>query len=409
MRLATTRGTNALLERRGARTVHFTTAGFEDLLTIGDQQRPDLFALHIEKPEPLPELVVGVRERLAADGSVTRRPSTGTPSPRASASCASEGLVCASIALLHGHRNPAHEEMLEEMLVEARGSSTWRGRARLSPFQGLLRRSVTCSVEAYLGPVITDYLRAVESRLGAHGSSLHVMTSAGGLIGADTYRSTDSLLSGPAGGVVGTALTGRRSGRDRVIAFDMGGTSTDVARYDGDFEYVFSHRVGPVELAVPALAIETVAAGGGSICRVEQGRSGRGPAERRRRAGPGELRRRRTADPDRRQPPPGPPGRREVPDPHRPGGRPGPDSGSCGGSWRRRTAGRAATRRSSRACCGSPTSAWPRPSATSRSARASTRRGSLWSPSAAPVVSTPAGWPSCWGWRRSCCPPTPAC
>ena len=103
------------------------------------------------------------------------------------------------------------------------------------------------------------------------------MTSAGGLVGAGAYRSMDSLLSGPAGGVVGAALTGHRCGRDRVIAFDMGGTSTDVSRFDGDFEYVFSHQVGPVELAVPALAIETVAAGGGSICRVEQGRLAVGP------------------------------------------------------------------------------------------------------------------------------------
>jgi 5-oxoprolinase (ATP-hydrolysing) len=284
MRLATTRGTNALLERAGARTVHFTTAGFEDLLTIGGQQRPDLFALHIEKPEPLPELVIGVRERLAADGSVVENLDQGALEPTIR-ELRDRGLVCASITLLHGHRNPVHEERLEEMLVEAGFEHVARS-SRLSPFQGLLRRSVTSSVETYLGPVITDYLSAVEGRLAARGSSLHVMTSAGGLIGADTYRSTDSLLSGPAGGVVGAALTGRGRGRDRVIAFDMGGTSTDVARYDGDFEYVFSHRVGPVELAVPALAIETVASGGGSVCRVEQGRLAVGPQSAGARPGP---------------------------------------------------------------------------------------------------------------------------
>jgi 5-oxoprolinase (ATP-hydrolysing) len=275
MRLATTRGTNALLTRRGARMAHFITAGFEDLLEIGGQQRPDLFALHIEKHVPLPELVVGVRERLAADGSVVETFDRDSVAPIV-AELRDKGIDCASITLLHGHRNPVHEELLETMLVEAGFDFVARSSA-LSPFQGLLRRSETCTVDAYLGPVITEYLHAVERGLGADGSGIHVMTSAGGLVGSDAYRSMDSLLSGPAGGVVGAALTGHRCGRDRVIAFDMGGTSTDVSRFDGDFEYVFSHRVGPVDLAVPALAIETVAAGGGSICSVDQGRLAVGP------------------------------------------------------------------------------------------------------------------------------------
>jgi N-methylhydantoinase A/oxoprolinase/acetone carboxylase beta subunit len=142
----------------------------------------------------------------------------------------------------------------------------------LSPFQGLLRRSQTSATDAYLGPVISGYLQAVQDELGDKGASLLVMTSAGGLVDADNYRAMDSLLSGPAGGVVGAATAGWKAGLDKVIAFDMGGTSTDVSRFDGDFEYVFEHQVGPVKLAAPALAIETVAAGGGSICRVEQGR-----------------------------------------------------------------------------------------------------------------------------------------
>ena len=275
MRLATTRGTNALLERRGAPMAHFITEGFEDLLKIGGQQRPDLFALNIEKIEPLPECVIGVRERLAADGSVVEPFDRGKLALEI-AELREKGIACASITLLHGHRNPVHEEQIEEMLVEAGFEYISRSSA-LSPFQGLLRRSETCTVDAYLGPVISEYLNAVEKGIGGETSDLHVMTSAGGLVGADAYRSMDSLLSGPAGGVVGAALTGHRSGRNRVIAFDMGGTSTDVSRFDGDFEYVFSHQVGPVELAVPALAIETVAAGGGSICRVEQGRLAVGP------------------------------------------------------------------------------------------------------------------------------------
>ena len=275
MRLATTRGTNALLERRGARTAHFITTGFEDLLVIGGQQRPDLFALHIERPAPLPEIVVGVRGRLAADGTVIEdfdRRAAANEIDR----LLDSGIRCGSIALLHGHRNPEHEVELEEMLLDAGFQYVARS-SKLSPFQGLLRRSQTVAADAYLGPVISDYLRAVERGLGSGKTSLHVMTSAGGLVDTGSYRSMDSLLSGPAGGVVGSAMTGRLNGVDRVIAFDMGGTSTDVARFDGDFEYVFEHRVGPVTLAAPALAIETVAAGGGSICRVEQGRLAVGP------------------------------------------------------------------------------------------------------------------------------------
>jgi 5-oxoprolinase (ATP-hydrolysing) len=275
MRLATTRGTNALLTRGGAKLAHFITAGFEDLLEVGGQQRPELFALHIGKHKPLPEVVVSVRERLAADGSVIEPLDREGLEPTV-AELRRRGIRCASITLLHGHRNPVHEIELEALLAEA-GFEYIARSSVLSPFQGLLRRSETCTVDAYLGPVINDYLDAVESGLGADGSGIHVMTSAGGLVGSEAYRSMDSLLSGPAGGVVGAALTGQRCGRDRVIAFDMGGTSTDVSRFDGDFEYVFSHRVGPVDLAVPALAIETVAAGGGSICRVEQGRLAVGP------------------------------------------------------------------------------------------------------------------------------------
>jgi len=275
MRLATTRGTNALLERRGARTAHFITAGFEDLLLIGDQSRPDLFALDIRRPEPLPEVVVGVTERLTADGFViegmSRRAVTA-----AVAELRSAGVASASVALLHGHRNAQHEEMLEKLLREGGFDYVSRS-SRLSPFQGLLRRSQTTVTDAYLGPVIAGYLDAVRDGLGTEAESLHVMTSAGGLVNTEHFRAMDSLLSGPAGGVVGAAEAGRSAGTERVIAFDMGGTSTDVSRFDGDFEYVFEHRVGPVDLAAPALAIETVAAGGGSICRVEQGRLAVGP------------------------------------------------------------------------------------------------------------------------------------
>ena len=275
MRLATTRGTNALLERRGTRTVHFTTAGFEDLLVIGNQTRPDLFALHIVRPEPLPEVVVGVEERLTAGGFVIEGLGRRAVSEKISR-LREHGFESASIALLHGHRNSQHEELLEKLL-RSNGFRHVSRSSVLSPFQGLLRRSQTAATDAYLGPVISGYLQAVRDGLGDGATSLHVMTSAGGLVNTDSFRAMDSLLSGPAGGVVGAAMSGQKAGISRVIAFDMGGTSTDVSRFDGDFEYVFDHRVGPVELAAPALAIETVAAGGGSICRVDQGRLAVGP------------------------------------------------------------------------------------------------------------------------------------
>ncbi len=284
MRLATTRGTNALLERSGARTALFVTEGFEDILEIGTQQRPDLFSLDIVRPRPLPEKTVGVRGRLGSDGEVLE--DLDESAVRAAArGLYAEGFRCAAISLLHGHVNPVHEKWLESILREE-GMTTVARSSDVSPFLGLLRRTATTVVDAYLGPVIGGYLGAVEEGLRAGGASLHVMTSAGGLMRTGSFRPKDSLLSGPAGGVVGAATAGRSAGFDRIIAFDMGGTSTDVSRFDGDYSYVFEHTVGGIELGAPALAIETVAAGGGSICRVEHGRLVVGPESAGARPGP---------------------------------------------------------------------------------------------------------------------------
>jgi 5-oxoprolinase (ATP-hydrolysing) len=262
MRLATTRGTNALLERKGAATALFITRGFADLLLIGTQQRPDLFALNIEKPRPLFSEVVEVPERLAADGSVLVPLEIESLRGEVERLLAA-GFESAAVALLHSYRNPRHEEELGLMLRET-GFRHVSLSSRLAPLIKILPRAETAVVDAYLSPVLKGYLAGVGSALSK--GSLHVMTSAGGLVRAGAFHAKDSLLSGPAGGVVGAALSGRRSGFSRVIAFDMGGTSTDVARYDGDFEYLFEHRVGDAHLVAPALAVESVAAGGGSIC-----------------------------------------------------------------------------------------------------------------------------------------------
>ncbi len=262
MRLATTRGTNALLERKGAATALFITRGFADLPRIGTQQRPDLFALNIVKPEPLYREVVEVPERLAADGSVLI-PLDVEGMGETARRLISEGFESAAVALMHSYRNPRHEEELGALLREA-GFRYVSLSSELAPLIKLLPRAETAVVNAYLSPILDRYLQGVSGALGQ--GSLHVMTSAGGLVRAGSFNAKDGLLSGPAGGVVGAALSGRRSGFTKVIAFDMGGTSTDVARWDGDFEYLFEHRVGDAHLVAPALAIESVAAGGGSIC-----------------------------------------------------------------------------------------------------------------------------------------------
>jgi 5-oxoprolinase (ATP-hydrolysing) len=265
MRLATTRGTNALLQRRGAPLALFITRGFADLLLIGTQQRPELFALVVERPAPLFAAVVEVDERLAADGAVLQAVNLDALQPAADGLLAA-GIRCAAVALMHSYRNPTHERRVATRLREL-GFSHVAESAALAPFIRLLPRAETAVVDATLAPVVADYLKRVAAPLGS--GPLHVMTSAGGLVRASEFNPKDSLLSGPAGGVVGAAYAGRRSRRTRVISFDMGGTSTDVARVDGDYEYVFEQRVGDAHLVAPALAIESVAAGGGSICRFD--------------------------------------------------------------------------------------------------------------------------------------------
>ncbi|HSI83019.1 MAG TPA: hydantoinase B/oxoprolinase family protein [Candidatus Methylacidiphilales bacterium] len=296
MRLATTRGTNALLEEKGARVVFFVTKGHADLLRIGTQQRPDLFALNIQKTEPLHYRVVEVPERLAADGSVLiplELPQcTDSEASSQSAEIAelerlakdslATGCTSAAIALMHSYRNPVHEEALAVWLMnlgfaQVSASAALAGRIKLIP------RAETCVADAYLAPILHAYLSRVAEPIqagspdAAEQNRLHVMTSAGGLVSRRLFRPKDSLLSGPAGGLVGAATVARRAGWSRLIGFDMGGTSTDVARFDGVFDYAVTHSVGRARLVGPALKIESVAAGGGSICGYRHGHLFVGP------------------------------------------------------------------------------------------------------------------------------------
>jgi len=273
LRLATTLGTNALLQRAGVPTALFITRGFGDLLHIGNQQRPDLFALEVRRPDPLYADVVEVDERIAANGEVLR-PLQLEPLAGRCRELLESGVRVAAVALLHSYRNAEHEQQLRRQLLDW-GFDEVSCSAELAPRIKLLPRAQTAVVDAYLSPVVRTYLERVRGDV--EGGSLLVMTSAGGLLDPQRFRPKDSLLSGPAGGVVGAALSGRQAGYTRIIGFDMGGTSTDVARYDGDYEYLYEHRVGDAHLVAPALAIESVAAGGGSICWLDGERLRVGP------------------------------------------------------------------------------------------------------------------------------------
>ena len=273
LRLATTRGTNALLERRGAETVLLTTAGFGDVLEIGSQARPDLFALDIRKPAPLYEHVIEVTERISAAGDVLTPLDLSSLEAKAR-ELRRRGVRVAAVAFLNSYANAAHENAAGELLRRL-GFEHVSCSAELSPSIKYLQRAQTAVVNAYLAPVIRGYISRVEDGVGSAG--VYVMTSAGGLVGSAEFAAKDSLLSGPAGGVCGAAAAASGVGSQRIVAFDMGGTSTDVSRYDGEFDYVFEHRVGDAELVAPALSIETVAAGGGSICSFDGDRLRVGP------------------------------------------------------------------------------------------------------------------------------------
>jgi len=267
MRLGTTRGTNALLEEKGARVVFFVTEGFGDLLRIGDQRRPDLFVLDAKKPLPLHAEVVEVPGRLDSQGNVIQSLRTELLKQKANELVA-RGRRVAAVMLLHSYRNSSHELAVKDVLLEC-GFEYVACSCQLAPFIKAVPRAETTVVDAYLGPLMTEYLDGVNEALS--GGSLQVMNSAGGLVSRDNYRPKDSLLSGPAAGVVGAAIVGKIAGLEKLIAFDMGGTSTDVSRFDGDFNYCQTHQVGRAHLMAPALQIETVAAGGGSICGIEGG------------------------------------------------------------------------------------------------------------------------------------------
>ncbi|WP_367874567.1 hydantoinase B/oxoprolinase family protein [Luteolibacter sp. Populi] len=272
-RVATTRGTNALLERKGARLAFFTTEGFADLLGIRDQRRALLFALQQPEPEVLPAFTAAIPGRLDCQGRKVVPLDEAALRDAAHRALAS-GCTVAAIAFLHSWKNPAQELRAGEILRTA-GFHHVVLSSDIAPLIRLLPRAETAVAEAFLTPVMEHFVSSVASAL--VGGEPWLMTSAGGLVPASRFRPKDSLLSGPAGGLVGAAELARAAGFPRVLTFDMGGTSTDVARIDGPFVWRQEQEIGPARVFAPALKIETVAAGGGSICRWRNGRLEVGP------------------------------------------------------------------------------------------------------------------------------------
>ncbi len=262
MKLGSTRGTNALLERKGARTVLLITKGFRDLLLIGTQQRNDLFALHIEKEKPLYTRVIEVPERIEADGKVLI-PLSASVINKIIAEVKKSMCDSVAIALLNSYKNPKHEKLIKDQLLQ-HGFSFITASHEVSGQIKILPRAETTVANAYLDPIIHSYISKIQHGLSK--AQLKIMTSAGGLVSATRFYPKDSLLSGPAGGVVGAATTGKLSGANQLITFDMGGTSTDVSLYNNQYTYRYESKVGEVKILSPSLSIETIAAGGGSIC-----------------------------------------------------------------------------------------------------------------------------------------------
>ncbi|TFL15719.1 5-oxoprolinase [Pusillimonas caeni] len=273
VKMGTTVATNALLERKGERVVLAVTKGFRDALRIGYQNRPRLFDRHIVLPELLHEAVIEIDERLDAQGGIVRELDVEA-ARKALREARGHGFSAIAIALMHGYRNNVHERALAELAREA-GYTQVSVSHEVSPLIRYVARGDTTVVDAYLSPVLRRYVDQVAAEL--PGVRLQFMQSSGGLTDAHAFQGKDSILSGPAGGIVGMAGVSAIAGYDRVIGFDMGGTSTDVSHYAGEYERAFDSIVAGVRLRAPMMSIHTVAAGGGSILHFDGARLRVGP------------------------------------------------------------------------------------------------------------------------------------
>ncbi|AZO07839.1 5-oxoprolinase [Mesorhizobium sp. M3A.F.Ca.ET.080.04.2.1] len=277
VRMGTTVATNALLERKGERCALVTTRGFRDALAIGYQARTDIFAKHVVKPDLLYDRVVEVNERVLTDGTVEVPLSEGELRAALS-SLVDAGYRAVAIVFMHAYRHPEHEQMAARVARDM-GFGQVSASHEISPLVKFVGRGDTTVVDAYLSPILGRYVAQVAEELDVArtGARLMFMMSSGGLTAANLFQGKDAILSGPAGGVVALAQTGAEAGFSRVIGFDMGGTSTDVAHYDGEYERAFETEVAGVRMRAPMMLIHTVAAGGGSVLHFDGARFRVGP------------------------------------------------------------------------------------------------------------------------------------
>src|ERR1700722_10074470 len=283
VKMGTTVATNALLERKGDRTLLLITRGFRDALRIGYQARPKIFAKHIIKPDMLYERVVEVDERVRADGTVERGldlAAVRTELERAK----QDGINAVAVVRMHAYRYSDHEQQVAALAREL-GFEQVSASHEVSPLIKLVGRGDTTVVDSYLSPILRRYVSQVAGDLNPpspagrdeKNTRLMFMMSSGGLTAAELFRGKDAILSGPAAGVVGMAETGRSAGFTRLIGFDMGGNSTDVSHYAGEYERAFETEVAGVRMRAPMMLIHTVAAGGGSILHFDGARFRVGP------------------------------------------------------------------------------------------------------------------------------------
>jgi 5-oxoprolinase (ATP-hydrolysing) len=287
VKMGTTVATNALLERRGERTALIITRGYGDALRIAYQNRPKLFVRNIVLPSLVYERVIEVDERVGAHGDVIV-PLDLAAADRELRAAHADGVGACAIVLMHGYRYPAHEQKLAE-IARGIGFAQVSVSHEVSPLMKLVSRGDTTVVDAYLSPILRRYVAHVESEL--PGVRLQFMQSSGGLTEAHRFQGKDAILSGPAGGIVGAVQVSRLAGFDKIIGFDMGGTSTDVTHYAGEYERAFVTEVAGVRLRAPMMRIHTVAAGGGSICSYEGARFKVGPESAAANPGPASYRR----------------------------------------------------------------------------------------------------------------------
>jgi len=278
VKMGTTVATNALLERKGDRTLLMITKGMGDLLRIGYQNRPKLFDLEIKLPQLLYEEVVEVAERVSSDGELII-PLDEEKASKALSRAFADGIGSVAVALMHSYRFPEHEKRIGELASQI-GFNQISLSHQVSPLVKLVSRGDTTVVDAYLSPILKRYVNQVGDALGAAKGGckkLMFMQSNGGLTDASLFQGKDAIVSGPAGGVVGMVRTAEAAGFSKLIGFDMGGTSTDVCHYAGEYERSFETEVAGVRMRVPMMSIHTVAAGGGSLLYFANGRMQVGP------------------------------------------------------------------------------------------------------------------------------------